>query len=354
MSAIRELQRRIKPPARRKRTQTRKSAERTFRPDGYAFLKQEFKPFYGVFSSNLEKTEADFFISLNNLCALYQWAIPVRDGLTFPENVAHAYQCIQKVAEKENVQVLIVVNDAGVTTLATTKTLGLFGELFYIPIRPYWYISQDKKLEPLFKVMTCIFSYLISVVGVTYYRKDSYVQYMYELLENMVHDSDESEPEEDLKEQIEELENMERYGDELYQVFNVKYHPEQLKALLSDEQGLDADMRELAGDFLKLSMDYPNRALSTNLNYDLLGRANDQIIHEDHYLSFYWSGYDCFRYIFFDWINNDLMEKDGINEPVALQCFDTPQAEVKYDLDFENRLFKYLEILAFTLNAYDQ
>jgi hypothetical protein len=192
------------------------------------------------------------------------------------------------------------------------------------------------------------------VIEVSYYRKDGYVQYMYELLENMVHDQDDDEPEENLKEQIEELENMERYGDEMYQLMNVKYDPEQLEALLMHGQGLNAEVRELAGDFLKLSTDYPDRSLSANLNYGLLGKAGHDVIDVDHYLSFYWSSYDCFQYIFRDWVNSDLMEKDGINEPVVVQCFDTPQSEQRYDLDFETKLFRYLEILVFILNSYEQ
>ena len=353
VSAVRSLQRRIKPLTGRKGGKTRQPVERSLGFDCYAFLRQEFKPFYGVESSDLKRTEREFFASLVNLCQLYGWAMPDVSGLNFPENICFAYQCIKEVAEKERVSVLIVVNDAGVTTLATVKTLGLYGDLYYIPVRPYWYISKKKELEQLFKVVTCIFSYLHKVIGVPYFRGYCYMRDIYEMLENMLIDQYDEDAEDELQEQKQTLEDIEYYGDELYPVFNVGYEAKVLKALLEDGQGLSAEVLDLAWDFLKLSLDYPNRSLDTSLNYDLLGKVENGVIDTDRYLSFYWSGYDCFHYEIEEWVNNDCMDMDGINEPVAVQCFDKPQEVVRYDFDFETRLFSYLDRLVFILNSYD-
>jgi hypothetical protein len=353
LSAIRSLQRQIKPLAGRKGNKGRKSVERSAGLDGYAFLRQEFKPFYGVQSANLKKTEREFFYSLSNLCALYNWEVPLTVGLDFPQNVSHAYACIKELAVKVNVRVLIVVDDAGVTTLATVRDFGIGDTLYYIPVRPYWYICKNKKLRRLCEVLTCIFSYLYRVIGVSYFRKRCFVRSVYDTIEEMLYNQDEEEAEGELDEERQEVEDLVNYGDDLFALLDVPYDASFLQELLKSRAGLSREVFLLARDFLKLSLDYPGRSMDSCLRYDLFDKGSYRFIRPEHYLSFFWSSKDCLQDMFMDWVNNDLMEMEGRREPVVVQCFDRPQESECFDFDFETRLFSYLDRLAFILNSFD-
>jgi len=109
----------------------------------------------------------------------------------------------------------------------------------------------------------------------------------------------------------------------------------------------------VAKGFLSLYQQYPQRSVFDHIHSGLLYPQDEDRISAEQYISFYWSGNDCFQDCLFEMIDNHFQEIAYIDEPVHITLFDCLPSNVTPDFDFESRLFELIDNLSQLLNKYD-
>jgi hypothetical protein len=187
-----------------------------------------------------------------------------------------------------------------------------------------------------------------------YTEQDSYLASQYETLEQWVNDDQDEEA--NRQHQLDELYTMQNAGLKIYaQIID----PQRLIDFESVVQNFECteswlkDWREVAVSFLQLYRQYPKRSVFDNIHSDLLYPQDEDRIYGDQYISFYWSGNDCFQDCLFDMIDNHFQEIAYMDEPAHVQLFDELPVSTTSDFDFETRLFDLINELSRLLNQYD-
>jgi hypothetical protein len=354
-TAIRKLKRQVKPPARCKRGSAQSFTERTRRFDRNGFLKHRFLPFW-QYGGNRERAEREFKNSLSNLCDYYGLPVPQVTG-SFPQNIYQAQQTViaELKAVDNKLSCIIAQDEKHIATLATVKRYDTGMTLYYIPVRPLWQWMQSGQGNGITELITGIFAYLEQVVKIPFYTQEaSYLGYQYETLEQWVNDDQEDEPYRE--KQLDELYTLQNAGQKIYmQIIKA----ENLAQFESVVQGFHAteewqqDWAMIAGQFLRLYQQYPNRSVFDHIQSDLLYPQGEHRIYADQYISFYWSGNDCFQDCLFEMIDNHFQEIAFMDEPAHVTLFDHLPENSIPDFDFETRLFDLIDKLSQILNKYD-
>lgn len=344
-----------------RRSTAKPAKERTagHRTDG--FLKSRFLPFWGIQARNYRQVEAEFFRSLANLCTVYEMPVPDVSAVAFPQNVTTAYMQVKEALslKDRNVDCIIIKDDSHSATLAVLKSFNTGQCLYYIPVRPLWNLVQTAQQQPLAEMLLSVYAYLYQIAKLPYYTEsDSYLSGEYNMLQQWIYEADD------------ENEEAQQYRDEQTKAMDLlNYAGGRLVALIRDNNYLlkweanieayrqsrdwDLETESLANQFLTLFKEYPHRTLFDNIHDELIAPEETDRIRMEQYASFYWSSNDCFYDMIFDTVNNEFGECGIIDEPTSIQLFDTPQARVLNDLDFEKRLFDLIDKLCGILNKYD-
>jgi len=355
-TAIRRMDRPVKSSARCKRGSAQSATERTRRTHRNGFLKHRFTPFWQYVGSKA-RAEKEFFRSLTNLCDYYAIQIP-ETAYSFPQNI---YQTQLAVNEKikavdDKIACIIAKDENHAATLATIKRFDTRMTLYYIPVRPLWHWMQCSQTQPLAELILCIFGYLEQVVKVPYFTgQDSYLASQYETLAQWVNDDDAGD--EDFREkQLGELYTLQNAGLKIYQQIIDPQRLAEFQKVIQDfkctEQWQD-EWHGLAVKFFELYQAYPQRSVFDHIHPELMDTDGEDRIYADWYISFYWSGNDCFQDCLFDMIDNHFQEIAYIDEPAHLTLFDSPPVNTSPDFDFETRLFDLINELSSLLNPYD-
>jgi hypothetical protein len=355
-TAIRKLSRAVRPPARCKRSTAQSFTERTRRADRNGFLRHPFRPFW-QYSGHRERAEREFRNSLSILCDYYGVVVPKIDG-SFPQNIYQRWQAIiaELKAVDNKLSCIIAEDEKHIATLATVKRYDTGMTLYYIPVRPLWHWVQCSQSQPLAELIIAMFAYLEQVVKVPFYtEQDSYLASQYETLEQWVND-DEEEDEPYRGKQLDELFTMQNAGKKIYtQIIN----PDRLvtfEKVVQDYHATEDWEQEwvaVATAFFQLYQQYPKRSIFDHIQTDLLYPKDEDRIYADQYISFYWSGNDCFQDCLFDMIDNHFQEIAYMDEPAHVTLFDSLPENTIPDFDFETRLFNLINELSRLLNNYD-
>lgn len=354
---IRRDSRQVRPSARRKRGTTQSVKERTRRTHRNGFLKHRFLPFWH-YGENRERAVREFQNSLTNLCSHYGIQLPETANGDFPQNIYQTQQAVNdKVKHIDNkLSCIIAKDDNHIATLATVRRFDTGMTLYYIPVRPLWNWVQCSQSQPLAELVLCIFAYLEQVVKIPFYtEQDSYLASQYETLEQWVND-DWQEDEQGREQQLDEFYKMQNAGLKMYaQIIKPQRLTdfEHVVQSFQVKEKWQSDWQEIAMKFLELYKAYPERSVFDNIYPDLLDTKGDDRIHADWYISFYWSGNDCFQDCLFDMIDNHFQEIAYMDEPAQVTLFDNPPAITTPDFDFETRLFDLLNELSRLLSPYD-
>lgn len=352
-STIRKTRTRPQPATGCKGNRAKQAQKRSCSTGEYGFLNHRFGTLYLLPEVN-RTAEAAFFESANNLCALYGLAMPDSSGLPYPANIAFVHKEINSRIKKDRLSCFIGQDEKHSCCLATAQTLYTGHTLYYIPLRPFWNIYQQNKLQPLARLLYGIYHYLYKIAGMAYCGQWSFVGDAYQTIEHWI--GEEPDEEEHREEEKAELENFFTAVADLKPLLQEPFVLENLqKAIRHYRAGGDCDavLIEIAEEIVCIATQYPGRSVHTGTPACFYDTDPDAFIYKDQYISFYWSGCDCLSDIFFDIIDNSLQEKCEIEEPVAVQWFDQPQQAETFDFDFENRLFALLNKLAEVLNKYD-
>lgn len=353
-TAIRNIDRQVRPFARCKRGTAQSATKRTRRADRNGFLKHRFLPFW-QYGGNRERAEREFQNSLSNLCAYYGLAMTIITG-SFPQNIYQTQQTvIAKLKAIDNKLSCFVAEDEQHTaTLATVKRYDTGMTLYYIPVRPLWQWMESGQYPQITELLICLFAYLEQVVKIPFYTEQGYLSYQYQTLEEWV--NDDQEEDEYHQVQLDELYLMQNAGQKIYMQI---IKPESLSrfeiviANFNASEDWLRDWQMVGNEFLSLYKQYPNRSVFDHIQSDLLYPEGEERIHADQYISFYWSGNDCFQDSLFEMIDNHFQEIAFMDEPAHVQLFDHLPENTIPDFDFETRLFELLDKLSQILNKYD-
>ena len=355
-TAIRNTDRQVKPSARCRRGSAQSVTERTRRIDRNGFLRHRFLPFW-QYSGNKEKAKREFQNSLAILCQHYGLPLPENLNDSFPQGI---YQPLQSVinelkAVDHTLSCIIAQDEKHTATLATVKRFDTQMTLYYIPVRPLWHWMQSSQGERLSELIICMFAYLEQVVKMPFYtEQSSYLASQYETLEQWVNDEQEDEPYR--QRQLDEFYTMQNAGLKIYaQIIKPAYLTtfENVVRNFNPEEDWESDWQMVAMEFLQLYQEYPERSVFDHIHSGLLYPKDEDRIYADQYISFYWSGNDCFQDSLFEMIDNHFQEIAYIDEPAHVRLFDNPPENTSPGFEFETRLFEGLDKLSQLLNKYD-
>jgi hypothetical protein len=361
-SAVRQVRRHARPFAGRRRGTAKPAEKRTAGADGHGFLKYEFKPFW-AYEGNRQKTEAEFFNSLSNLCIYYDLKIPDVAGHSFPQNIYRAWRVTAEriKAMDKQLDCIILKDEKHVATLATIRQFDTGMTLYYIPVKPLWNWSQEAQQQPIAEVVTAIFAYLHQVVQIPFYAEQgSYMSQQYDYMDELIHEDldgeDNEEEKEHRQEQLDELYVLSNAGIHLFRSLNEKHWMDRMEAIVTGyarTAQAENEWAVLAIAFLQLYQQYPNRSFFDHIRPDLFHPEIEERIDAEQYVSFFWSGYDSLYDTMLEMIDCDLQEKAIADEPITVQLFDTLENKTNENFGFETRLFALLNKLCELLNQYD-
>lgn len=361
ISAVRQVRRTTRPPARCRRSSAQPAKERTAGTGRNGFLTHQFVPFY-VCDGNRNASEREFFNSLSQLCHHYKLALPDVSGYDFPQNIYQSWQAVAPQVKEsgDKMDCLIMADEDHRATLATVKVMDTGTTLYYIPVRPLWAWSKCAGQLQVAELVTSIYAYLYQVVKIPFYTEQyTFMDMQYETLENWLQeetcDEDDTGQKEWQEHQIDELYMLKNSGLHIYRSI---IQPEHLiafaeRATAFAATDFDPKLVEAASGLYHLYKDYPTRSVFDNICPDLYHPEEHECVRAEHYISFYWSGNDCFYDTLIDMIDTSFQEYGLIDEPLAVQVFDGKTAIKNEDFDFETRLFDLLNKLCAALNPYD-
>jgi hypothetical protein len=357
---IRKVQRKAKPDARCRGGSAQRPAKRTPRNDGNGFLNHRFLPFW-AYSGNGKRAEEDFFRSLVHLCAHYGLPLPEVQALVFPQNVFISWQEVRQQIRllDKGLDCIILKDETHGATLATVRRLDTGTTLYYIPVRPLYRWVKSCREQEIAELMLAVFAYLYQVVKIPFYAdRYSYMEQQYDCLYQWVMEEEDEEAEAVAYRdyQLGELDILRRAGDELYIEVSNPNRLEQFEPALERYRVAPEsnwEMEALAGDFLALYKALPTRTYLDNIHPELDRPEEEERISAEQYVSFYWSGRDCFADSLEEMINCNFQEISVMDEPISVTLFDTLPTEPTENLEFETRLFALLDRLKDLLYDYD-
>lgn len=302
------------------------------------------------------KTESDFYQSLSQMAEHYGLNPMETKHLGLPYNMALALDDVQKQLKNKvkDWEEIRLIEEKGITYFTCEERYNTGAILYYIPIVPLYRLSKNPKRKHTVQLLQSICSYLYHVAKVPYYRKlDSYLFWMYEMVEEWLTSDDENE---ETSFYLSEIKLAEHIGDfmeqKIYNHHNLtlfKKHLENFKA----KDLFDNDCFMLARKIFCLYEQYPNATIYQNLlsNIEKEDFENDTIISMDKYVSFCAETKGLLFQTLFETVNSEFQECATMQEPVVIKKFDGSNLTYN-NLDFETRLFPLIEELIYTLNNF--
>jgi hypothetical protein len=336
-------------------------AKRTGWHSRNGFLNHRFLPFW-VFDRDKERAEMDYFRSLSNLCLHYGLEIPDVTELSFPQNIYRSWEAVASAINgiDNKLDCIIMQDEDHTATLAVLQQMNTGNTFYYIPVRPLWRWGQVAKQEAISELLTVLFAYLYQIVEIPFYAEEgTYLKYQYDVLFDCVTEETEEQDTAEKAYREEELNTLyllQNAGIHILRSISQPSCLERMEKVIIDYSELaekDVDFAVLSVEFLQLYRAYPDRSIFDRIRPDLFHPEEEERIRAEEYISFYWSGNDCFIDTLDDVINTNFQEMGIIDEPIAVQLFDEAGEVRQEDFDFEKRLFSLIERLSNLLQQYD-
>lgn len=302
------------------------------------------------------KTERDFYQSLSQLAKHYGLSPMITKYLGYPYNITIAIDDIQnqlknKVKDWEEIR---LIEEKGKTFFTSEERFNTGAILFYIPIVPLYRLSKNPKRKQSVQLLQSVCSYLYHFAKVPYYRKhDSYLFWMYEMVEEWLTSDDVNE---EIPIYLSEIKQAEQIGDfmeqKIYNHHNLTHFKEHLKNFKAKDS-FDNDCFMVARKIFFLYEQYPNATIYQNLlpNKEEMEYENDSIVSMDKYVSFCADDKGLLFQTFFETVNSEFQECTTMEEPTVIKKFDG-SIITNNNLDFENRLFPLIEELICILSNF--
>jgi len=348
LSANRTLHQRPRPATRCKGSQVEQATACTTGTVADGFLRNQFLPKYAV-SNELPKreiVEAIYFKSFKILSNFYGMTTINVSQFAYPYNVLLSqWDASRKMRIKGRFRELVVEeNDDNDITVSVKETLNTGFDLYYIPLAPLYKCLEDGADEWV-KLLLGVCVYLYRKAGVCHYRdSESYICYLYDIMDNWIEDDRESMDDIDYKEQRANLDQMFAIGDKIEPILSDEEHLRQLQAIIKScepQTQFHRNCVQLAKDTLAVWMEYPQANL-----YQQIGREADdeddyygtgKILMTD-YISFIGETSGSVYETMKNMLNEDFNERSGTQDFEAIVVFDKAKGKYKDQLGYEERV----------------
>ncbi|HSH66418.1 MAG TPA: hypothetical protein VLB84_11635 [Bacteroidia bacterium] len=333
----------------------RQAAIRTGNNAANGFLKSVFLPKLKTAQSvqpckKRAKTERDFYKSLSFLAEHYSIEPMLSQGYGYPYNMVLAMWDMKNKLKRTTINWdrLRLVQSSKKTYLVSEERYDTGTNLYYIPIIPLFQMLKDPKRKKTAQLLISVCSYLYHIADIPYYRQDeSYLYWMYEMLNDWIDDMDEDE----YYKNKSELRQAECIGDKikqkLFNRINLKVFEKRLSGFKSRNE-LDRECHKIACNAFALYTEYPSATIFRNAWVSKEDPCDDdyrdEVIGMEKYISFVADTKGYLYESLSDSINNEFNEYGAMEEPTICKHFDGNKITTA-NLDFENRLFALLEDL---------
>ncbi|WP_291115290.1 hypothetical protein [Flavobacterium sp. UBA6135] len=305
-----------------------------------------------------QKTESDFYKSLSKLGDHYSIEPMQTKNFEFPYNIALAMWDMEAKIKRTHINwdSFKLVQDSKKIYFKSEERYSTGTTLYYIPIVPLFQMLKDPKRKKTTQLLISVCSYLYHIAQIPYYRQeDSYLYWLYEMMNDWVEQDDEIDETEAYKS---ELRNAEYLGDKIEQKLFNRINLKIFEQRLSRFKSLDTFDREcwqVACNAFALYTEYPTASIFRNAPLPEQDPYDDdyenEVIGMEKYISFVADTKGWLYESIADSINNEFNEYGAMEEPTISKRFDGSEIPTT-NLDFENRLFDLLNDLSGLLYEY--
>ena len=350
LSATPAFRKRPRPHTRCKGSQDKQTPASAAGVIADGFLNHRFLPVYDTSDEvpQKEKVEPVYLKAVRNLTAYYKIDImDVRD-YPYPYNILLSNWDISRQIKTEGRyrEIRIEETEDRKINLSVTESLNTGSTLFYIPLVPLFKsLHLDGNRCATLLLPVCV--YLYKKAGVCHYKEDeSYICYLYEIMDNWIEDDRDSMDEADYKEQRGILDEVLFIGDEMKSFLSDEKELEQLQSKIQQFEPVsqfERDCLKLAKEALALWMEFPNANLYQNIgSYDNDEEEDDYYsdgkIKVTDYISFIGETSSCVYDTIMTMLNDDFNERSGVQDFESTLIFNKPQRKYKDVLAYEERV----------------
>jgi hypothetical protein len=360
----------VKRPEIRSRHSARPSPKRTGFDVTEALMAHRFSPVVCEDSKCLvdwQKKERGVFASLSHLSKLYGFAPIEKSEFPYPQNVVLALQDATDRVQSifPDAETCILSDKKHPAVIGTFSSISPEHDLYYISVAPFAAILRTKTLKEECNLLYSIFSYLHRVVGMDYFAdKRSYLFMVYtrlqecevECFEEEVEDEEDGEDFE--PELVAEIDFVLDVGKAIWKEMCKALHLKQFTRRVKSFQPKDeagSELHRLAQMASELLIQYPGRSIVDSIphafKYPYDEYWDQGPLRSFHWLSFMWDDTGELGKMVIEYVNSDLENHVGRDEPLRLQVFDGPQSVPTIDIDFEKRIISLIEELCYFLKV---
>lgn len=330
------------------------------------FLRHQFLPRFAERPGLPEDTGITKGV-LNSLCLAsghLPFTMPDVSDKAYPYNILLAHWSVQQQLRRrdKDAELFIVADEQQNYKIATKQTAKRSYSLYYIPVLPLYRLLQSREDKQGAKLLLSVFSYLYHIARIPYYRdEDTFLFYHYEIMEEWLTEEDGSIDQADLEYNRRALHAASHGGDVIGRIiYNLKLlqqFGECISATIPANTFETACLK-VAETAFNLWRDFPEGHLFNHLHDnnendeddEADGGDYDNTIRVDEYVHFIAdtesSLYDSLQQN----IDAELNEKMYWQEHALFSVYDDTFSPLADTLDYENRLFRLLDELAYLLN----
>jgi len=308
-------------------------------------MRQRFWPVYHsdcVELAHYGKIQRSFYESAKNVATLYGLTILDTTGIPYPLNVHYCFEDLQQqiTAKRPDLSLAIMQGAGHHAVVSVLKPLNINASPFHIPLYPVYKLLGDRKCQRMKPLILGILAILRNKYQFSHYIDNySYMANMYNYCEEMMYDEKYGGEEEMDYSYIEdEITLAYKVGKQVFtRIVNFsKYH--RFPAVVSRFQARTAiqkELKALALRFIALDRAYPDRQMLEEIPEGWLEPGQDQRISKDQLFSFVFDLYGYLADCSVSMIDADFQDAYGMDVPLAIQYFDTPQSKESLDLTYE-------------------
>jgi hypothetical protein len=354
LPATRLLRQRPRPAARCQGSQVEQATPCTTGTVTYGFLRHQFLPKYKA-SSELPKRgiiETTYFKSVKRLTAYYDIGVIDVTSYPYPYNVLLSNWDISRKlhAKGRYRQLQLMQTDEQKIQLSVKETINTGSDLYYIPLAPLFKSLQDENNQWA-NLLLGVCVYLYRKAGVCHYRdSESYICYLYDIMDNWIEDDRESMDDADYETQRANLDEMFAIGDKMGTLMGNEAHLLQLQTIIKTFQPqnrFETACLKLAKDSLAIWMEFPYPNLYQHIEAEEDEDeyySNDKIQVTD-YISFIGETSGPVYDAMINMTNDDFNERWGVQDFEATVVFDKAKCRYRDELAYEEKVITIINEL---------
>lgn len=299
-----------------------------------------------------QQKEREFFNSLSFLTQLYQFAPVDKEDYPYPQNVVKALEHTTNAVKgaHPDMQLCILQQEGKPLALCTYECFSIDHDLYYIPVAAFGRLLKSRKFQKETNLLCSILSYVHNILEIPFFTEpQSFILDNYQRMKDLEISDDEA----DSKGFVGEIDQALEQGRTIHTIIHSRSHLRAFKIRVGRYQPFDdrsKKLHDLAQRALSLFQEHPHASIFSFMRPGIVYPLSDEYenlpIQPDEYLSFVSDVDGEVADALFEYVNMDLQERTGTEEPLSYQLFDSPQTEVTVDLSFPRRAIDLLGNLA--------